>query len=103
MKTSNKSPNGTSFHDTVFMCTVETLEKFLGPSHYGDNSGSDKVNYEWVCEIDSGDVFTIYDWKTYRPLTHTEQVEWHIGGHTRSITEKALGELHKLILEKQSS
>jgi hypothetical protein len=44
-------------------------------------TGIDKTNYMWVCELPTGEVYTIYDWKYYRPLSEEEVVEWHIGAH----------------------
>lgn len=89
--------SGTSFHMDTFIATPQELEKLLGTPTYNNNDGEDKVNLEWVCETGDGDVFTIYDWKYYRPLSMTERVEWHIGGHNKHITTKAKHELeHEL-------
>jgi hypothetical protein len=65
----------------------------LGAPQYSDNTGEDKVNFDWTCETRTGEVFTVYDWKEYRPISRTELIEWHIGGHNRSVTERALIEL----------
>ena len=46
-----------------------------------DFTNEDKVNMEWVRELDSADVFTIYDWK--EPVTPTDDYNWHIGGNKR--------------------
>lgn len=92
-KLSNRSSNGTSFHDTVIRTTVNKLSNALGEAQCIDNSGDDKVNFEWDCETEDGDVFTIYDWKEYRPIGLNEMVEFHIGGETKSITEQAKREL----------
>jgi hypothetical protein len=91
-KLTNKSASGTSFHGTVINTTVSTLEKILGGITYEYNSG-DKVNFEWVCETKDGEIFTIYDWKEYRPIGYDEVIEFHIGGNNETITEKALNEL----------
>ena len=53
----------------------------------------DGLYLEWIMETDSGDVFTIYDWKEYRILEETEIIEWHIGGHGGNVTEQALNEI----------
>ena len=90
---SSKSSSGTSFHDTVFVCSVEDLIQMLGAPQYADNTGEDKVNFDWTCETLKGEVFTIYDWKEYRPISRTELIEWHIGGLNRIVTERALTEL----------
>ena len=93
MKVSKKDSSGTSFHGTILVCTMESLEKLLGPPQFGNNDGEGKVNCEWVCETETGKVFTIYDWKTYRPLSSTEIVEWHIGADSVRISNMALNEL----------
>lgn len=97
MKKTTKEPNGTSFHDTVITCTVQTLKDILGEETYGNNDGEDKVNYEWVLETEKGDVFTVYDWKEYRRLNDTDSIEWHIGGFSRRVTEQAKEELIEAI------
>jgi hypothetical protein len=96
-KLSNKSSNGTSFHDTVIRTTVNKLSNALGEAQCFDNTGDDKVNFEWDCETENGDVFTIYDWKEYRPIGSDEMIEFHIGGKNKSITEQAKRELLEII------
>ena len=47
-------------------------------------SGDDKVQYEWIMEF-KGEVFTIYDWKTYNAeYTEYELDTWSIGGNDQS-------------------
>ena len=81
---SNKSASGTSFHDKVWTATYNDMVKAIGEPQY---TGIDKSNYMWVCELPKEDVlqgsevFTVYDWKYYRPLRNGEVVEWHIGSH----------------------
>lgn len=93
MKKSFKSPVGTSFHDSVINTTVNKLIKVLGKPVFGDNSGTDKINFEWVMELNSGDVFTVYDYKEYRVLDPNEIIEWHIGGMDKNVTDAALVEI----------
>lgn len=93
MKKTTKTANGTSFHNDVFNASVSDLRKILGEPKYVDNSGEDKVNFEWVIETDNGDVFTVYDWKEYRVLDEDEIIEWHIGGDNGAITYTALNEI----------
>lgn len=97
MKATTKESNRTSFHGTVINCTVQTLKDILGTQTYGNNDGRDKVNYEWVMETADGDVFTVYDWKKYRPLDDTAMVEWHIGGRNKHVTEQAKKELTEAV------
>jgi hypothetical protein len=94
MKQTFKEVAGTSFHDTVIRTTVHTLRKILGEPHYSGNDGEDKVNFEWEMEISNGDVFTVYDWKEYRPLDEHEIIDFHIGGHSREVTEQAKKEMY---------
>jgi hypothetical protein len=93
MKPTSQSANGTSFHDDTFRASVADLRKILGEPTYECNDGSDKVNFDWTMETKDGEVFTVYDWKEYRPLRETETIEWHIGGHSGLITYKALEEI----------
>lgn len=91
-KLSNKNAS-TSFHGTTIRTTVNKLEQAIGQAQCIYNSGDDKTNYDWDCETEDGDVFTIYDWKEYRPIGPNEMIEFHIGGETKSITEQAKREL----------
>ena len=89
MKPTEKEANGTSFHSTTINCSVSTLRKVLGEPYCEGNDGKDKVNFEWIMETDDGGVFTVYDWKEYRTLNENEMIEWHIGGHDRTVTSQA--------------
>ena len=93
MKQTNKSAGGTSFHDTTFTTSVANLRKILGEPQSEQNDGKDKVNFDWTMETEDGTVFTVYDWKEYRPLGEDEEVEWHVGGKSGLDTEKALNEI----------
>jgi len=97
MKQTNKSADGTSFHDTTFTTSVANLRKILGEPQSEQNDGEDKVNFDWNMETEDGTVFTVYDWKEYRPLEEDEEVEWHVGGHSGMDTRKALGEIKKAL------
>ena len=91
-KLSNKNAS-TSFHNTTIKTTVNKLTNALGEAQCINNTGDDKVNFDWNCETEDGDVFTIYDWKEYRPIGLNEMIEFHIGGESKSITEQAKMEL----------
>ncbi len=97
MKQTDKSANGTSFHDHTFSATVGDLRKALGEPYCEQNDGEDKVNFEWIMETEEGQVFTIYDWKEYRRLDEDETVEWHIGGRSGLTTGQALSEVTKAL------
>jgi hypothetical protein len=96
-KLTEKSANGTSFHDTTIRTTVNKLVEAVGEAQWGDNSGEDKTNFDWICETKDGDIFTIYDWKEYRSIHRDELIEFHIGGENKLITEKAKRELLEIL------
>lgn len=93
MRYTTKSCNMTSFHGSVIKCTVSDLRSILGEPRYQGNDGTDKVNFDWVMETESGDVFSVYDWKEYRPLGENEVIEWHVGGHSAKVTDQAVNEM----------
>jgi hypothetical protein len=88
-KKTNSSTGGTSFQDVTFKASINQLTNVFGEPTIQDNTGKDKTNFEWEMETDNGDVFTIYDWKEYRKLDLDEQIEWHIGSHSRNISGEA--------------
>jgi hypothetical protein len=97
MKKTEKSANGTSFHNTTITTSINELTRVLGePSYTGDFS-EDKVTVEWVCERKNGDVITIYDWKEYRWIDKNEKIEFHLGGHSQLITFNGKEDLIKLL------
>jgi hypothetical protein len=98
MKLSSKGFGGTSFHGTVIIAKPSVLFEKIGVPQYHQNDGQDKTNFDWVCETESGEVFTIYDWKEYRPILMNEEIEFHIGGQSRDITERARKEVYQKIL-----
>lgn len=101
MKYTQKSSNGTSFFGDVFQAKVSELRLILGQPEFENNDGEDKTNFDWTLETESGEVFTVYDWKYYRPLDEEELVEWHIGGHSGKVTEIALEEINNSLLNNQ--
>ena len=94
MKNTSKNPGGTSFHNNTFRATVSELRRILGVPYTVSNDGRDKVNFDWVMETEDGEVFTVYDWKEYRPLSEDEIIVWHIGGHSSLVTMKASREIN---------
>ena len=97
MKETTQSINGTSFHRHTFQGSVEDIIAILGEPKWKDNTGEDKTNFEWIAETESGKVVTIYDWKEYRPISRTEEISWHIGGHSAMDTSEALQEIEKAL------
>jgi hypothetical protein len=97
MKKTEKSANGTSFHNTTITTSINELTRVLGePSYTGDFS-EDKVTVEWICERKNGDVITIYDWKEYRSIGKDEKIEFHLGGHSQLITFNGKEDLVELL------
>lgn len=86
IKLSMKPRNGTSFHNVTFPASVNELIQMIGQPRYCANTGDDKTNFEWVCELENGEVFTIYDWKYYRPVSRDEKIDWHIGAKSAITT-----------------
>ena len=98
MKQTDKSANGTSFHNHTFTATVDDLRNVLGQPQFESNDGQDKVNFDWIMETEDGEPFTVYDWKEYRRLEEDEVIEWHIGGRSGADTEKALLEIREALM-----
>jgi hypothetical protein len=94
--------SGTSFYGTTIKATVRELLDVLGEPDYDANDGIDKTNYDWARRASGGEVFTVYDWKYYRPLRGNERVEWHIGGRNLPATEAAKSELLELLNRKRA-
>ena len=99
MKRSNNT-SGTSFHGVTLTVTPQKLIDVLGEPDFFDNDGQDKVNMEYNLETEDGIVFTIYDWKEYRPLQMDEKIEFHIGGFSYSQCAEAKNEVLRLINKK---
>ena len=58
--------------------SYEGLKKIFGPPII---SRDDKVECEWVIELDNGDIATIYSWKE----PYDECYKWHVGGHKKRV------------------
>lgn len=72
---------GTSHYGTVITSNVATVRKVLGQPAVEINDGEDKSNFTWCMELEDGTVFTLYDWKLYRPINENEPIEFNIGHH----------------------
>jgi hypothetical protein len=96
-KKTYQSTDGTSFHGVTIRASVDQLTKAFGDPTIVDNTGDDKVNFEWDMETDEGEVFCIYDWKYYRPLSSDEIVTWNIGSKSKSVSWYAERELLKAL------
>lgn len=72
--------NGCSLKDYLSPVSYWDLKNVLGEPTFSKESGDGKVQKEWVVEHD-GNVFTIYDWKTYNEQYTVEVLDrWNIGG-----------------------
>lgn len=91
------STSGTSFHSVEIEATLSQLKQVLGEPDYSPNDGEDKVNFEWERETKRGNVFTVYDWKEYRPIGEGEVISWHIGGFKLSDTKDAKEEIEQAL------
>jgi len=87
----------TSFHGVTIHTSYNKLVEAIGKPQCEDNSGEDKVNFDWDCETEDGIFFTIYDWKEYRSLDLDEIIEFHIGGKSQYDCVLAKDELQKQI------
>ena len=93
-KKTYKDTDGTSFYDVTIRATVNQLTNAFGDPN-DNNTGEDKVNFVWEMETEDGEVFTIYDWKYYRPLKSDEYVVWNIGAMNKSVCNTAEDEILK--------
>lgn len=71
---------GTSLKGYISGYTYSQLVEALGEPTFATPSGDDKVQKEWVFTY-KGNVFTIYDWKTYSTQYTTTLLDcWNVGG-----------------------
>jgi hypothetical protein len=100
MKRSDQGVGGTSFHRHTFRASKAWIVETIGEPEWTERAYqniNDKVQNEWICETEDGDVFTIYDWKEYRTYSDDEMIEWHIGGHSGGVTRQAQEEIEVLL------
>lgn len=72
--------SGTFKVGSINLVHYDELVAILGEPTLDEESGDGKVQVEWVIELD-GQVFTIYDWKTYdKEYTKNKLTTWSIGG-----------------------
>ena len=71
---------GTSYKGLILDTTYQDLVSVFGEPTYPEPSGDNKVQKEWVFKDSQGNVFTIYDWKTYdENITENKLEVWHVG------------------------
>jgi len=77
-----ESLHGTHLVGYLNNTTYADLIESFGQPIFNQVNADGKVQFEWVFKF-NGDVFTLYDWKTY-DVTYTinELTTWNIGGKT---------------------
>lgn len=93
MKRTNQQTYGTSFHSQTITTTVNKLKQVMGEPYQEQNNGQDKTNFDFKAETEAGDIFTVYDWKYYRPINEDEAINFHIGAMNQQVGEQAKIEL----------
>jgi len=88
---------GTSYHGVTLRATPNQLLDVLGDPRFYCNSGRDKVNFDWQMQTEGGKVFTVYDWKEYRPLLPDEEICWHVGGFNLEDCEAGKAEVERAL------
>jgi hypothetical protein len=96
VKKTNKSTDETSFHGITIKTTLGRLRAAFGDPQWESNDGEDKTNIDYNLETPDGDVFTVYDWKNYRPIGEDEVLDFHIGADSSRIAFQAKNEMHKM-------
>ena len=75
---SEGEPWGTSLQGYV-KTTFAALVATMGKPH---ECNGDKVTVQWCWTLESGESFTVYDWK--QCSTPKGEYQWHIGGHSET-------------------
>jgi len=71
---------GTSLKGYLEDVNFMDLTVALGEPTFNNPSGDNKVQVEWVVSFE-GNIFTIYDWKTYdREFTEHSLTRFNVGG-----------------------
>jgi hypothetical protein len=96
-KLSFQHGSGTSYHGVSINTTVNKLVEAIGEAQCIENNGKDKCNFDWSCETEYEEVFTIYDWKEYRSIGLDEEINFHIGARDKMTSINAKHELNALL------
>ena len=88
MKQTKKSICGTHYHYIDIKATAKQLTALLGEPEYG----GDKTTFEWSCETSTGDVFTVYDYRSGGIGVDT-LYNFHIGAFNIDVARQAQTEL----------
>jgi hypothetical protein len=89
---------GTSLKGNIIGPTYSNLVEIMGEPTFLEESGDGKIQKQWVIR-DGGEIFTIYDWKTYdKEYTENILVRWNVGG--KSYAGNFIEKIEKKIQEK---
>ena len=82
---SEADASGTSLSGYLDNVTYGNLcEAFGEPTCTPEDSGDGKVNFEWIFEF-NGEIYTVYDWKTYnQEYTMNQLTRWNVGSKSRA-------------------
>ena len=83
---------GTGHKENVQATYWKLVRAFGYPTFSGPESLEDKVNVEWVLQVD-GEPATIYDWKS--SIAPEDNNTWNIGGFKQSAAWKIIDVLEK--------
>lgn len=91
---------GTSYKEFLVDITYDQLVEAFGEPTFPEPSGDGKVQKEWVFKDRAGNVFTIYDWKTFDEHITTSKLKvWHVGGRkqAKDFTEWAETQINNMV------
>ena len=91
----------TSYHGHDIRTTPNQLIKLAEKydiEYDFNNTGEDKTNLDIEFMTKDGVVFTVYDWKEYKPLFMDVNYDFHIGAKSSYNAMKAQGELRKELI-----
>ena len=78
------SIQGTGFCGNINDVNYTQLVNVLGEPTHPNESPDGKTQKQWVIKF-NGNVYAIYDWKTYDPhFTVNELTTWRVGGKTNA-------------------
>lgn len=92
----------TSFHHVTVLTTPAKLiavAEAYGSDYDDINNGHGKSNFDFVFKTSTGETFTVYDWKEYRPLDLNELTEFYIGAKNEYISREAAWELELELMD----
>lgn len=100
--TNEDAAYGFSFYGDVITATTNKVKKLIGALNFDDADPSEKVQKEWLRELEDGTPFTIYDWKEYRVYGDTRTITWHIGARTKDESAKVARVLKEIGLKNDN-